>query len=73
MIMCNLKSDIPFVEAVAKGCLWMLLGWIIFAVMTKYSSDSYYNIVNNAIKECEKSLPRNKFCKIIAIPESDEK
>jgi hypothetical protein len=32
------------------------------------SPKSYKNIVENALKECEKDLPRSQNCKIIAIP-----
>lgn len=32
------------------------------------SPNSHKNIVDNAIRECEKELPRNQHCKIIAIP-----
>lgn len=32
------------------------------------SPKSHKNIVENALKECEKDLPRSQNCKIIAIP-----
>lgn len=32
------------------------------------SPKSYKNIVENALKECEKDLPRSQNCKIVAVP-----
>jgi hypothetical protein len=32
------------------------------------SPTSYKNVVDNALKECEKSLPRDQHCKIVALP-----
>lgn len=37
-----------------------------------FSPNSHKNIVENALKECEKSLPRDQHCKIVALPVDKE-
>jgi hypothetical protein len=46
----------------------LLIGVFSLGASIDISPTSYYNIVNTALKECEKSLPRDQHCKIIAIP-----
>jgi len=41
---------------------------VLLMVAIDLSPNSHKNIVDNAIKECEKELPRNQHCKIIAVP-----
>ena len=36
------------------------------------SPTSHKNVLENAIKECEKSLPRDQYCTIIAVPVSKD-
>lgn len=36
------------------------------------SPNSHKNIVENAIKQCEKSLPRDQHCTIVALPISKD-
>ena len=48
--------------------LGITFGFIIVSVATLFSDSSYYNVVKNAKTECEKSLPRDQKCVIIAIP-----
>lgn len=52
------------------GTLFMggLIAVFILVAAIDLSPTSYKNIVDNAIKECEKSLPRDQHCKIIALP-----
>lgn len=49
----------------AFGGLIAILG-LIFLI--DVSPTSHKNIVENAIKECEKSLPRDQHCTIVAVP-----
>ena len=50
----------------------LFLGGVLAVLMLMAAIDlsptSYKNIVDNAIKECEKSLPRDQHCKIVALP-----
>jgi hypothetical protein len=46
----------------------LLFGIFGMAAAIDISPTSYYNVVNTALKECEKSLPRDQNCKIIALP-----
>ncbi len=46
----------------------LLFGVFSTVALIDISPTSYYNIVNTALKECEKSLPRDQNCKIIALP-----
>jgi len=53
--------------------LWgMFMGAFITVVAIGATSDlsqnSPQNIIRNAINECEKSLPRDQHCTIIAVP-----
>ena len=45
-----------------------LVAIVVLIVAINLSPTSYKNIVDNAINECEKSLPRDQHCKIIAVP-----
>lgn len=47
--------------AILGAALPMLLLWAI--------TDSNYNIIHKAKTECEKNLPRDQKCVIIAVPE----
>ena len=49
----------------------MIAVFIIVALIDT-SPKSYKNIVENAIKECEKSLPRDQHCVIVALPVSKD-
>jgi hypothetical protein len=49
----------------------MIAVFILVAVID-VSPKSYKNIVENALKECEKSLPRDQHCTIIAVPPSKD-
>lgn len=52
------------------GTLFMggLIVLFVLVAAIDLSPTSYKNIVETAIKECEKSLPRDQHCKIIALP-----
>ena len=45
-----------------------LVAIVVLMVAINLSPTSYKNIVDNAINECEKSLPRDQHCKVIAVP-----
>ena len=49
-----------------------LITLVVLMGVIDMSPTSYKNIVDNAIKECEKSLPRDQHCKIIALPVDKE-
>jgi hypothetical protein len=46
----------------------LFAGIFIVVALQSASDTSYKNIVENAIKKCEKSLPRDQHCIIIAVP-----
>ena len=46
----------------------LLFGVFSTVALIDISPTSYYNVVNTALKECEKSLPRDQNCIIIALP-----
>lgn len=45
---------------------------VVLIGLIESSPTSYKNVVDNAIKECEKSLPRDQHCKIVALPVDKE-
>ena len=49
-----------------------LIACLVMIVAIDMSPSSYKNIVDTAIKECEKSLPRDQNCKIIAVPKEQK-
>lgn len=53
----------------AFGALITLVGLM---ALIDASPASHKNIVETAIKECEKSLPRDQHCKIVALPVSKD-
>lgn len=55
-----------------KFIFGMFAGAILLTVLVSESPTSYHNIVTKAISECEKSLPRDQHCKIIAVPQEKE-
>ena len=48
------------------------IGIFIVIALIDTSPTSHKNIVENALKECEKSLPRDQHCTIVAIPPSKD-
>jgi hypothetical protein len=53
--------------------LWgMIMGTfctlIAIGAVSRFNQDSPQNIIKNAIYECEKNLPRDQHCYIIAVP-----
>ena len=50
----------------------ILVGIIIAAALSELGPTSYYNVVTNAKESCEKSLPRDEHCVIVAIPVSKD-
>jgi len=55
-----------------KDVLWSLFTGFILGVMVlswvAHYPSSTLSIVDNAIRECEQSLPRDQHCNIIAVP-----
>jgi uncharacterized membrane-anchored protein YhcB (DUF1043 family) len=50
----------------------ILVGALMSMLIANVTPGSYKNIVNDAIKDCEKSLPRDQHCTIVAIPPSKD-
>jgi allophanate hydrolase subunit 1 len=48
--------------------LGMWLGIALMATIEHLVPTSHRNTLKNAMTECEKSLPRDQHCKIIAVP-----
>jgi hypothetical protein len=44
------------------------LGFILTSVIVQVVPNSDYRVRKEALRECEKSLPRDQHCKMIAIP-----
>lgn len=55
-------------DTLVKMAFGGFLAMIAIVAMIDTSPGSHKNIVENAIKECEKDLPRSQHCKIIAVP-----
>ena len=49
-----------------------MIACLVMIAAIDMSPNSYKNIVDTAIKECEKSLPRDQNCKIIAVPKEQK-
>lgn len=49
-----------------------LIAILLLMAIIDMSPTSHKNIVENAIKQCEKSLPRDQHCTIIAVPISKD-
>ena len=46
----------------------VVIGIFVVVALVDASPTSHKNVVETALKECEKSLPRDQHCKIIALP-----
>jgi hypothetical protein len=55
-------------ETFATFLLGAFVAILVLVGLIDVSPNSHKNIVENAIKECEKSLPRDQHCKIVALP-----
>lgn len=55
-----------------KEFIWTFLFGLWVGVMVcgiaERTGDSYYNRTQTLLKECEKSLPRDQNCKLVALP-----
>lgn len=49
-----------------------VMALFILVAVIDLSPKSYKNIVENALKECEKDLPRSQHCVIVALPVSKD-
>lgn len=52
-----------------SGFLGIIIGIFLVGILLDHDGTKF-NTMKNAIKECEKTLPRNQNCKIIAIPDN---
>lgn len=59
-------------ETFATFVLGGFTALILLMIAIDLSPNSHKNIVETAIKECEKSLPRDQHCKIVALPVSKD-
>lgn len=55
-------------DTLATFFLGAFIAILVLVGLIDVSPNSHKNIVENAIKECEKSLPRDQHCKIVALP-----
>lgn len=55
-------------ETLAKMAFGGFFAIVLLMGLIETSPGSYKNVVDNAIKECERDLPRSQHCKIIAVP-----
>ena len=51
------------------GFIGFMFACGLIGTVNQFNSTSDYNIVRNAINECQKELPRNVKCVITAVPE----
>jgi len=57
-------------EGVFGFVFGIMAGVLLLGVIQAANPSSWVNIVNKAMTECEKSLPRDQKCVIIAVPPS---
>ena len=50
----------------------MFVGWIVVVWLSTYPG-SYRTMAVDALEECQKTLPRNQSCVIIAVPKEVKK
>lgn len=50
----------------------ILFGVVLVGLIQTFNPDSSVNIVSKAMAQCEKSLPRDQKCVIIAVPPSKD-
>jgi Tfp pilus assembly protein PilE len=51
-------------------CIGVFMAIAVVLILSAIPSTSYRNIVETAKSECEKSLPRDQYCVIVAVPVS---
>lgn len=49
----------------------LLSGWVLALGLVAVVPDSYHNLARSVKTECERSLPRDQRCRVIAVPESE--
>lgn len=54
-------------EIVKLRIMVFFLGIVFFLITVRFD-----NVVNSPIRECEKNLPRDQYCVIIAVPETEK-
>lgn len=47
-------------------CSGILIGWVILALLLIFTQ-SYHQMARDAIRECERNLPRNQSCIVIGV------
>lgn len=48
----------------------VIVGCTITLALIGFANSSYHSMAKNAIVECEKTLPRDQICTVIAIPKT---
>lgn len=53
-------------------CIGAVLTIVVVAVHLNFNQNSAKNVMNSIIEQCEKSLPRDQHCTLIAVPVSKD-
>lgn len=61
-----------FIAGLAIGFLFGILGFIVGVIQMENYMNEKYNI-SESIEDCQRALPREEFCTLIAVPESEVK
>jgi len=58
-------------DSIASFFFGILVG-LLFAVFLSSLQGSWMQLAKDAVQQCEKSLPRDQHCKVIAVPADKE-
>lgn len=61
-----------FIAVIVIGILFGFLGFIFGIIQMENHMNEKYNI-SESIEDCQRALPREEFCTLIAVPESEVK
>jgi len=64
-----MKDDM---KEIIKAGIWILLTVVVISAYQDLSETSDRNIIRKMVYKCEKDLPRNQQCYIIAVPPSKD-
>jgi len=64
-----MKDDM---KEIIKAGIWILLTVVVISAYQDLSETSDRNIIRKMVYKCEKDLPRNQHCYIIAVPPSKD-
>ena len=59
-------------KEIIKAGIWILLTVVVISAYQDLSETSDRNIIRKMVYKCEKDLPRNQHCYIIAVPPSKD-